>query len=202
MRTASIICKSSVVLITIHRDEFQHMIAGSDANADAAADFVPISTGSIATRALRRILAIGGGTDCIAEADAVSPESPGTPETSGHTSPLKRQASASSLSDKRLPAPLKKTATLKDTFSASQMSRTDTSYNPDVAAMQRLLLERAAIARTTMRVWCDLRGLVPPAFVTIPIPEPLQELQVCALMRIVGSARPRLLASAGSPHGG
>jgi hypothetical protein len=69
---------------------------------------------------------------------------------------------------------------LKDNFSASQMSRTD-SFAPDGAAHPRLLLERAIIARVTMQTWCELRRAASmPGFVTMPIPEPLQELQVCA----------------------
>jgi hypothetical protein len=70
------------------------------------------------------------------------------------------------------------TFTLKGNFSASQASRTSVSYSLDEIAPQKLLLERAITARATMKAWCDLRGITPMAFVTMPLPEPLQELQV------------------------
>ena len=75
---------------------------------------------------------------------------------------------------------------LKNNFSASQMSRSDVAYNPDVTAPQRMLLERAMTARATMKAWCDLRGISPMAFVTMPLPEPLQELQVARIAQWLG----------------
>jgi hypothetical protein len=78
---------------------------------------------------------------------------------------------------------------LKNNFSASQMSRSDVAYNPDVTAPQRMLLERAMTARATMKAWCDLRGISPMAFVTMPLPEPLQELQVARIALWLGPMR-------------
>ena len=75
---------------------------------------------------------------------------------------------------------------LKSNFSASEMSRSDVAYNPDVTAPQRMLLERAMTARATMKAWCDLRDISPMAFVTMPLPEPLQELQVARLAQWLG----------------
>ena len=42
------------------------------------------------------------------------------------------------------------------------------------------LLERAMTAQLTMKSWCDLRGMAPMAFVTMTLPEQLQEFQVRA----------------------
>jgi CRP-like cAMP-binding protein len=163
-RTASVISKTEAVLITIHRDAFQHMIAGSDADAGSDAELVPISSGSIAYRALCTLRAIGGQTIN----PLAMPRSPSDRTKQSELSP-------------HAPDSLKKQGTLmnlKDNFGASQMSRTDVAYNPDVTSTQRLLLERAMTARATMKAWCDLRGMAPMAFVTMPLPEPLQELQV------------------------
>ena len=151
------------MLIAIHRDSFQHMISGSDEVLDSDADLVPVSSGSIASRALCRIQAIRGrGSSYVdPEAGSSSPEpSPARPNSFNST-----WAVGAGLD-------------LKNNFSASELSRSDQS--PDVSAPQRILLERAVTARATMKAWCDLRGLAPMQFVTMPLPEPLQELQVRA----------------------
>ena len=160
------------MLIAIHRDSFQHMISGSDEVSDSDADLVPVSSGSIASRALRSFQAIRGRGS---GSSYVDPEA-------GPSSPERSLARATSF-------------TLKNSFSASESSRSDQS--PDVSAPQRILLERAVTARATMKAWCDLRGLAPMKFVTMPLPEPLQELQVrahrsavwtvsCASRRLLG----------------
>ncbi len=135
----------------IHRDAFQNMIAGDDESAD----LLPVSSQSIVSSAFRKVwVRVGGGRTVEKHATAISKSREGS--------------FASGLN-------------LKDNFSASQLRRSDTAsaYHPDATAQQSLL-ERAVTARATMKSWCELRGMDPMAFVTIPLPEPLQELQVRA----------------------
>jgi len=155
------------MLIAIHRESFQHMISGMDADSDA--DLVPVLSGSIASRAFRGIRAIVGRT-------TTEP-----PDASAQSAEEKRSISRTAISTSASQG-LK----LKNNFSASQMSRSDVAYNPDVTAPQRMLLERAMTARATMKAWCDLRGISPMAFVTMPLPEPLQELQVARIAQWLG----------------
>jgi hypothetical protein len=154
-----VISKTEAMLITIHRQAFQHMIAGSDEDAEPDAELVPESSGSFASRALRKVRDRITG---LRVTDMVMSEA-GSAET------LKRSPTA-----QKTGSPFN----LQENFSASQMSRTDVAvaYNPEVTAQS--LLERAAIARSTMKTWCELRGMEQPAFVTMPLPSPLQELQV------------------------
>ena len=158
------------MLIAIHRESFQHMISGTDADSDA--DLVPVLSGSIAFRAFRRIRAIVGRT---------STEPPDA--SAQRSAEEKRSISGGSLARTTIAS---QGLNLKNNFSASQMSRSDVAYNPDVTAPQRMLLERAMTARATMKAWCDLRGISPMAFVTMPLPEPLQELQVARIAQWLG----------------
>ena len=158
------------MLIAIHRESFQHMISGTDADSDA--DLVPVLSGSIASRAFHRIRAIVGRT---------STEPPDA--SAQRSAEEKRSISGGSLARTTIAS---QGLNLKNNFSASQMSRSDVAYNPDVTAPQRMLLERAMTARATMKAWCDLRGISPMAFVTMPLPEPLQELQVARIAQWLG----------------
>ena len=157
------------MLIAIHRESFQHMISGMDADSDA--DLVPVLSGSIASRAFRRIRAIVGRT------------STEPPDASPHGSAEEKRSLSSGA---RRTTSASQGLKLKSNFSASEMSRSDVAYNPDVTAPQRMLLERAMTARATMKAWCDLRGISPMAFVTMPLPEPLQELQVARVAQWLG----------------
>jgi len=157
------------MLIAIHRESFQHMISGMDAESDA--DLVPVLSGSIASRAFRRIRAIVGRT------------STEPPDASPHGSAAEKRSLSSG---GRRSTSASQGLNLKSNFSASEMSRSDVAYNPDVTAPQRMLLERAMTARATMKAWCDLRGISPMAFVTMPLPEPLQELQVARIAQWLG----------------
>jgi hypothetical protein len=159
------------MLIAIHRESFQHMISGMDADSDA--DLVPVLSGSIASRASRRIRAIVGRTST--EPPDASPQRSAEEKSSISRGESTARSTSASQGLK-----------LKNNFSASQMSRSDVAYNPDVTAPQRMLLERAMTARATMKAWCDLRGISPMAFVTMPLPEPLQELQVARIAQWLG----------------
>jgi hypothetical protein len=154
-RTASIIAKTAAIVISIHRDAFQHMIAGSDAALDADAELVPVSSGSTAARAFLKIRTMCGG-GVFRSADTGSSSASDVPHAK---SPLQN-------------------LNLNDHFFASEMSRTDKGQELLTDVEQRSLLERAITARITMKAWCELRGMAPMAFVTMPIPEPLQALQV------------------------
>ena len=154
-RNASVIAKTAAMLITIHREAFQHMIAGGDA-ADEDSDSGAVAVSS--TRFNRKIQWLRSKVNREAGRSAMQQRNLEQPDDSG------RQ--------------LHTRLNLKDNFCASENSRTDVAY-ATVAEPQRLL-ERAMTARVTMKTWCDLHGMAPVAFVTMPIPEPLQELQVCA----------------------
>ena len=145
------------MVISIHRDAFQHMIAGSDAALDADAELVPVSSGSTASRALRKIRAMCGN------------ESSGSADTGSSQQSLEKKSSGFKVSQD---------LNLKDNFSASAMSRNDTTRELLASDELRSLMERAITARVTMKTWCELRGMAPMAFVTMPIPEPLHALQV------------------------
>jgi hypothetical protein len=175
-RTASIIAKTAAIVISIHRDAFQHMIAGSDAALDADAELVPVSSGSTAARAFLKIRNMCGGGSALVSGSADTGSSPPS---------LEKKNSASDVSQAGpSPRPIQRQSTngnlnLKDNFSASAKSRTDPSFHQHLTDVeQRSLLERAITAQVTMKAWCELRGMAPMAFVTMPIPEPLQALQV------------------------
>ena len=68
----------------------------------------------------------------------------------------------------------------KESFAASERSRSSVSYSPTTdSASTQSLLERAVAARTTMSAWCNLMGTAPPAAVASPLPEQLTMIQVC-----------------------
>ncbi len=179
------------MLITIHRNAFQDMIGGN-ADVNAGADFVRASSGSIFSRTLRKIMPAGRASN-DPSSPANAPGSRTQPIATSPSSPSSTSTAPSSLVRSTSSSGMKRqgTFTLKGNFSASQASRTSVSYSPDEIAPQKLLLERAITARATMKAWCDLRGITPMAFVTMPLPEPLQELQVRTRCSWVGSVNSR-----------
>ena len=173
-RSASVISKTETTLIVIHREAFQNMIAADDESGD----LVPVSSQSIAARAIRTVWVRFAGN-----------RRGSTQERSASDSPEPNRSTS-------LKHALKMDLHLKDNFSASQMSRTDVAYHPDAAAPQRSLLERAVTARATMKSWCELRAMDPMAFVSMPLPLPLQELQVRVQWRAFGCMRVGFVAEA------